>query len=309
VSTPAGPGHVVMNGAPSGPTATAETATGAGTPAWRWWRRFARNRGAVFGLAVFLAMLLMAALADVISPYDPLAQGVGGALQGPSWTHWAGTDGFGRDILSRIIYGARIALVVGIVAVRISSIVGVTLGLVAGYYGGALDTVIMRLMDALYAFPVIFLAIATMTIVGFGVVNVIIAVAVGFIAPFARVTRGDVLAVKEEPFIEAARLTGIGSLAIMGRHVLPNVLAPIIVQGALYVSGAIITEAGLSFLGLGPPPPTPVWGSMIAEGRNFIVMAPHVSTIPGIALTITVIGLNLLGDGLRDSLDPRLRHR
>jgi ABC-type dipeptide/oligopeptide/nickel transport system permease subunit len=254
-------------------------------------------------------MLLMAALADVISPYDPLAQGVGGALQGPSWTHWAGTDGFGRDILSRIIYGARIALVVGIVAVLISSIVGVTLGLVAGYYGGALDTVIMRLMDALYAFPVIFLAIATMTIVGFGVVNVIIAVAVGFIAPFARVTRGDVLAVKEEPFIEAARLTGIGSLAIMGRHVLPNVLAPIIVQGALYVSGAIITEAGLSFLGLGPPPPTPVWGSMIAEGRNFIVMAPHVSTIPGIALTITVIGLNLLGDGLRDSLDPRLRHR
>jgi peptide/nickel transport system permease protein len=195
------------------------------------------------------------------------------------------------------------------VAVLISSIVGVTLGLVAGYYGGALDTVIMRLMDALYAFPVIFLAIATMTIVGFGVVNVIIAVAVGFIAPFARVTRGDVLAVKEEPFIEAARLTGIGSLAIMGRHVLPNVLAPIIVQGALYVSGAIITEAGLSFLGLGPPPPTPVWGSMIAEGRNFIVMAPHVSTIPGIALTITVIGLNLLGDGLRDSLDPRLRHR
>jgi ABC-type dipeptide/oligopeptide/nickel transport system permease subunit len=309
VSASAKPGHLVLNGAPSGPATATAAGAGAGARAWQWWRRFARNRGAVFGLAVFVAMLLMAALADVIAPYDPLAQGVGPALQGPSWAHWAGTDSFGRDILSRIIYGARIALVVGIVAVLISSIVGVTLGLVAGYHGGAVDTVIMRLMDALYAFPVIFLAIATMTIVGFGVANVIIAVAVGFIAPFARVTRGDVLAVKEEPFIEAARLAGIGSLAIMGRHVLPNVLAPIIVQGALYVSGAIITEAGLSFLGLGPPPPTPVWGSMIAEGRNFIVMAPHVSTIPGIALTITVIGLNLLGDGLRDSLDPRLRHR
>jgi peptide/nickel transport system permease protein len=304
----AAPGDLVLNGAPSGPVSSARVEGAAGR-AWRWWRRFARNRGAVFGLGVFAAMLLMALLADVLAPYDPVAQGVGPALQGPSWAHWAGTDSFGRDILSRIVYGARIALVVGIVAVLISSIVGVSLGLLAGYYGGAADTVIMRVMDALYAFPVIFLAIATMTVVGFGVANVIAAVAVGFIAPFARVTRGDVLAVKEEPFIEAARLAGIGSLAIMARHVLPNVMAPIIVQGALYVSGAIITEAGLSFLGLGPPPPTPVWGSMIAEGRNFIVMAPHVSTMPGIALTVTVIGLNLLGDGLRDSLDPRLRHR
>jgi peptide/nickel transport system permease protein len=186
-------------------------------------------------------------------------------------------------------------------------VVGVSLGLVAGYYGGLVDTVIMRVMDGLFAFPVIFLAIATMTIMGFGVKNVIVAVAVGFVPPFARVTRGDVLAVKEEPYVEAARLAGVGTLAILLRHVLPNVLAPIIVQAALYVSGAILTEAGLSFLGLGPPPPTPVWGSMIAEGRNFIVMAPHVSTIPGLVLTVSVIGLNLLGDGLRDTLDPRLR--
>jgi peptide/nickel transport system permease protein len=300
------PTAIAVDRAPSSPAVAAE---GAGSGGWRWWRRFARNRGAVFGLGVFAAVLLMAALADVIAPYDPVAQGAGPALQSPSWAHWAGTDSFGRDILSRIIYGARIALVVGLVAVLISSIVGVTLGLMAGYYGGAVDAVVMRVMDALYAFPVIFLAIATMTVVGFGVSNVIVAVAVGFIAPFARVTRGDVLAVKEEPFIEAARLAGIGNLAIIGRHVLPNVMAPIIVQGALYVSGAIIIEAGLSFLGLGPPPPTPVWGSMIAEGRNFIAMAPHVSTVPGIALTVTVIGLNLLGDGLRDSLDPRLRHR
>jgi len=292
--------------APLPPTAVAVPA-GVRAGVGVWWRRFARNRGAVFGLAVFLGMVAMALFAGVLAPYDPLAQGVGAPLAGPSWAHWAGTDSFGRDMLSRIIYGARIALVVGIVAVLLALVIGVTLGLVAGYYGGGVDAAIMRVMDGLFAFPIIILAIAMMAIMGFGVRNVIIAVAVGFIAPFARVTRGDVLAVKEEPYIEAARLVGVRNLPIMFRHVLPNILAPVIVQAALRVSGAIITEAGLSFLGLGPPPPTPVWGSMIAEGRNFIVMAPHVSTIPGIALMITVVGLNLFGDGLRDTLDPRLK--
>jgi ABC-type dipeptide/oligopeptide/nickel transport system permease subunit len=281
-------------------------AAGAGT-ARRWWRRFARNRGAVFGLAVFLAVVVMALCADLLAPFDPLIQGVGPANEPPTWAHWAGTDSFGRDMLSRIIYGARIALVVGIVAVLLAMLAGVSLGLVAGYYGGKIDAVIMRVMDGLFAFPIIILAIAMMAVMGFGVKNVIIAVAVGFVAPFARVTRADVLAVKEEPYIEAARLAGVSGPAIIARHVLPNVLAPIIVQAALRVSGAIITESGLSFLGLGPPPPTPVWGSMIAEGRNFIVMAPHVSTIPGIALMVTIVGLNLLGDGLRDTLDPRMR--
>ncbi len=179
-----------------------------GAAARRWWRRFARNRGAVFGLAVFLAIVLMALFADVLAPYDPVIQGVGPANEGPSWAHWAGTDSFGRDMLSRIVYGARIALVVGIVAVLLAMIVGVTLGLVAGYYGGAVDAVIMRVMDGLFAFPIIILAIAMMAVMGFGVKNVIIAVAVGFIAPFARVTRADVLAVKEEPYVEAARLAG-----------------------------------------------------------------------------------------------------
>jgi ABC-type dipeptide/oligopeptide/nickel transport system permease subunit len=273
----------------------------------RWWRRFSRNRGAVFGLVVFVAIVLMAVFAGVISPHDPLAQGVGKPNEPPTWAHWAGTDSFGRDMLSRIIYGARIALAVGIVSVLLAMVVGVVLGLCAGYYGGFIDIVIMRVMDGLFAFPIIILAIALMAVMGFGVTNVIIAVAVGFVAPFARVTRGDVLAVKEEPYIEAARLAGVSAPAIIARHVLPNVLAPIIVQAALRVSGAIITESGLSFLGLGPPPPTPVWGSMIAEGRNFIVMAPHISTIPGIALMVTIVGLNLLGDGLRDTLDPRLR--
>jgi peptide/nickel transport system permease protein len=291
----------------SAPVAGATAEAGGLHRARRWWRRFARNRGAVFGLAVFLAIVLMALFAPALAPYDPIAQGVGPANQGPTWAHWAGTDSFGRDMLSRIIYGARIALAVGIVSVVIALVIGVALGLAAGYYGGWADVVIMRVMDGLFAFPIIILAIAMMAVMGFGVKNVIIAVAVGFIAPFARVTRADVLAVKEEPYIEAARLGGVSSLAIITRHVLPNVTAPIIVQAALRVSGAIITEAGLSFLGLGPPPPTPVWGSMIAEGRNFIVMAPHISTIPGVALMVTIVGLNLLGDGLRDTLDPRLR--
>ncbi|HXH12141.1 MAG TPA: ABC transporter permease [Alphaproteobacteria bacterium] len=273
----------------------------------RLWRRFCRNKGAVFGLGVFLAIVCMALFADVLAPYNPFEQNYARIMEGPSAEHWLGTDSFGRDMLSRIIYGARIALVVGILAVMLAMAIGVTLGLISGYYGGLLDTLIMRIMDGLFAFPILILAIALMAVMGFGVRNVIIAVAVVSIAPFARVTRGDVLAVREEPYIEAARLAGIGNAAIIARHVLPNVLAPIIVQGALRVSAAIITEAGLSFLGLGPQPPTPVWGSMIAEGRNFIVMAPHISTFPGIALMITVVGLNLLGDGLRDTLDPKLK--
>jgi ABC-type dipeptide/oligopeptide/nickel transport system permease subunit len=291
----------------SAPVVASAATPGARAVVHRWWRRFARNPGAVFGLVVFLAIVATAVLAPVLAPYDPIAQGVGKPLDRPSAAHWAGTDSFGRDIMSRIIYGARVALVVGLVSVLLAMVIGVTLGLISGYYGGIVDTVIMRIMDGLFAFPIIILAIAMMAVMGFGVRNVIIAVAVGFIAPFARVTRGDVLAVKEEPYIEAARLAGVGSFAIIFHHVLPNVLAPIIVQGALRVSGAIITESGLSFLGLGPPPPTPAWGRMIAEGQTFIVMAPHVATIPGIALMLAIVALNLLGDGLRDTLDPRMR--
>ena len=273
----------------------------------RLWRRFCRNKGAAFGLGVFVAIVFMALFAGLIAPYNPLEQNYARIMEGPSAEHWLGTDSFGRDMLSRIIYGTRIALIVGILAVLLAMVIGVTLGLISGYYDGIIDTIIMRVMDGLFAFPILILAIALMAVLGLGVRNVIIAVAVVSIAPFARVTRGDVLAVREEPYIEAARLAGISNVAIIFRHVLPNVLAPIIVQGALRVSAAIITEAGLSFLGLGPQPPTPVWGSMIAEGRNFIMMAPHISTFPGIALMIAVVGLNLLGDGLRDTLDPKLK--
>jgi ABC-type dipeptide/oligopeptide/nickel transport system permease subunit len=273
----------------------------------RFWRRFSRNKGAVFGLLVFISIVLASIFAEQLAPYDPIEPDFMALMEPPSARYWLGTDSLGRDILSRIIFGARIALIVGILAVLLAMVVGVLLGLVAGYYGGMVDSVIMRIMDGLFAFPILILAIGLMAILGLGLVNIIIAVAVGFIAPFARVTRGDVLSIREEAYVEAARLVGVRDVAIIFRHVFPNVLAPIIVQGALRVSGAIITEAGLSFLGLGIPPPTPVWGSMISEGRGFLVMAPWISTFPGIALMITVVGLNLLGDGLRDTLDPRLK--
>ncbi len=292
-------------------TATLEAQVEAAAARWEdkrlLWRRFRRSKGAMFGLCIFLLMIFTAALAPMLVPYDPLEQNYLASMQLPSAQHWLGTDSFGRDILSRIIYGARIALIVGVLAVLLSMIVGVTLGLISGYYGGVIDTILMRMMDGLFAFPILILAIALMAILGLGVRNVIIAVAVGYIAPFARVTRGDVLAIKEETYIEAARLGGVSNVAIIFRHILPNVLAPIIVQGALRVSAAIITEAGLSFLGLGPPPPSPTWGSMISEGREFLVIAWHISTFPGLALMVTVIGLNLFGDGLRDTLDPRLK--
>ena len=276
-------------------------------PMARLWRRFSRNKGALFGLFVLFLIVFASIFAEVLSPYDPVAQDFMLLMQPPSAQHWLGTDSLGRDILSRMIYGSRIALIVGILAVLLAMAVGVTLGLIAGYYGGLVDSIIMRIMDGLFAFPILILAIALMAIMGLGLVNIIIAVAVGMIAPFARVTRGDVLAIRGEIYVEAAQLLGLNHFTIIFRHVLPNVLAPIIVQGALRVSGAIITEAGLSFLGLGIPPPTPVWGSMISEGRQFIIMAPWISTFPGIALMIAVVGLNLLGDGLRDTFDPRLK--
>lgn len=269
----------------------------------RWLRR---HPIILIGLVLLGLMLVMAVLAPLFSTHDPVRLTPTERLRSPSLEHWFGTDHLGRDVYSRVIYGSRISLIVGFSVAALATVLGLAIGLVTGFVR-KVDAVIMRIMDGLFAFPIIILAIAMMAVMGFGVRNVIIAVAVGFIAPFARVTRGDVLAVKEEPYIEAARLAGVGSFAIIFQHVLPNVLAPIIVQGALRVSGAIITESGLSFLGLGPPPPTPAWGRMIAEGQAFIVMAPHVSTIPGIALMLAIVALNLLGDGLRDTLDPRMR--
>jgi len=268
-------------------------------------KRFKRNRGAFVGLAILILFFILAIFANVFAPYDPKEQNALSALQPPSNEHLLGTDNFGRDVFSRLIYGSRASLSVGFGAVLFSMIVGVTLGLIAGYYGGIIETIIMRIVDGLLSFPALILAIALMAILGLGLQNIMIAVAVGFIGHFARVTRGDVLNIKEETYIEAAKLMGVSNFRIIRSHVLPNILSPIIVQAVLRVSAAILTESSLSFLGLGLPPPTPTWGFMIAEGRGFIVMAPWISTFPGIELFLVVFGLNLFGDGLRDALDPR----
>jgi ABC-type dipeptide/oligopeptide/nickel transport system permease subunit len=271
----------------------------------RTYKRFKRNKGAIVGLAILATFFILAIFAGFVVPYDPIEQNYGAALASPSTEHLMGTDNFGRDILSRMIYGSRVSLSVGFGAVLFSMIVGVALGLIAGYYGGLAETIIMRVVDGLLSFPALILAIALMAILGLGLQNIMIAIAFGFIGHFARVTRGDVLNIKGETYIEAAKLMGVSNFKIITNHVLPNILSPIIVQAVLRVSAAILTESSLSFLGLGLPPPTPTWGFMIAEGRGFIVMAPWISTFPGIALFCVVFGLNLFGDGLRDALDPR----
>ena len=276
-----------------------------GSEVERIWKRFRKNKGAFVGLAILVVFFVAAFFAGFFSPFDPTQQDYVGALQPPSVKHLLGTDNFGRDVLSRLIYGSRISLSVGFLAVLFSMILGVGLGLIAGYYGGILETIIMRIADGLLSFPPLILAIALMAILGLGMQNIMIAVGVGFIGHFARVTRGDVLNIKEEIYIEAARLMGVSHTKILLFHVLPNILSPIIVQAVLRVSAAILTESALSFLGLGLPPPTPTWGFMISEGRGFIVMAPWISTFPGIALFLVVLGLNLFGDGLRDALDPK----
>lgn len=271
----------------------------------RIYRRFVRNKGGVVGFGILLVFFLVAIFAPWVSPHSPIEQDYGAALSPPTAKHLLGTDNFGRDVLSRMIHGSRVSLLVGFGAVFFSMVVGVALGAVAGYYGGVTETVIMRIVDGLLSFPALILAIALMAILGLGLQNIMIAIAVGFIGHFARVTRGDVLNIKGDTFIEAAKLMGVSNLMIILAHVLPNIMSPIIVQAVLRVSAAILTESSLSFLGLGLPPPDPTWGFMIAEGRGFIVMAPWISTFPGVALFFVVFGLNLFGDGLRDALDPK----
>jgi len=275
------------------------------TPARLMWLRFAANRGALAGAVVVGVFVVVSILAPWIAPYDPLAQDYTAAFQGPSAAHWLGTDSFGRDMLSRILYGARISFVVGFASVGIAMVIGVIMGLVAGYYGGLVDAVLMRIVDGLLSFTPLVLAIAFIAVLGLGLQNVILALAATFAGMFARVTRGDVLNIKSEPYVEAAQLMGVRGTDVMLRHLLPNVLSPIIVQFGLNLAVAILLESGLSFLGLGVPPPEPDLGLMIAEGRGFIVMAPWISGFPGLALVVIIVGLNLFGDGLRDALDPK----
>ncbi|MBI4277885.1 MAG: ABC transporter permease [Armatimonadetes bacterium] len=266
-----------------------------------------RSRACTLGGILVLAVVLVAVAAPVLSPRDPVRQNLPGALQPPSATFLLGTDQYGRDLLSRIIWGARISLLIGVIAVILGSFLGLLLGLTAGFYGGGVDRVLSRVIDSLLAFPGLLLALSVMAMLGANVGNAMIAVGISSSPRFARVIRGQVLSVGGKDFVEAARVVGASDLRIILRHILPNVLSPILVVATLGVGTAILTEANLSFLGLGVQPPTPTWGSMVSEGRVFVGTAFWVSLFPGIAIALTVLGFNLLGDGLRDVLDPRLR--
>ncbi len=271
------------------------------------YRQVRRNKTAVFGLYFVWFVIGVAILAPVIAPYDPAANGVGESLVGPSLAHPFGTDPFGRDIFSRVIYGARVSVMVGFIAVAEALIAGVVIGLIAGYFGGIVDAFLMRLMDAILAFPVLVLAIVFVAIFGVGIVNVMLAVGLRYIPTFARVTRGEVLSVKEEDYVKSSRLIGASRVRILGGEILPNIISPIIVTGTVLVAYAILAEAGLSFLGLGVQPPKPSWGMMLSRGQTYIRTAPWMATFPGIALVMTVLSINLLGDGLRDVFDPEMR--
>ncbi len=269
------------------------------------WRRFKSNRAAVVGAAFMALFLALAAFAPLAAPYDPIAQDLYNRLAAPSFDHPFGTDDFGRDILSRVIYGTRISLRIGVVCVLIALVAGTAIGLVAGYYGGVIDQILMRLMDLVLAFPSILLAIGIVAVLGPGLENAMIAIGVVAIPQYARLIQASTLTVRESDYVQALRALGAKDLRILGTAILPNCMAPLIVQATLSLATAILDAAGLSFLGLGAQPPTPEWGAMLSGGRELILSAPWVLTYPGIAIFITVLAFNLLGDGLRDAFDPR----
>jgi len=271
------------------------------------WRRLKQNRAAIVGGIIVLLFVATAILAPWLSPYHPNEGDLTKRLKAPDREHLLGTDPLGRDLLSRVIYGARISLQIQLVAVVIAMVVGIILGMVGGYYGGTFDHLIMRLMDILLAFPGIFLAIAIIAVLGPGLTNLMLAAGIYSIPQFARIVRGSVLSLKEKEFVEAAKAVGEKDFNILFRYLLPNSMAPIIVQTTLRMATVLLTASGLSFLGLGVQPPTAEWGAMLSNARAYLITAPHVATVPGLAIMLVVMGFNLFGDGLRDSLDPRLR--
>jgi peptide/nickel transport system permease protein len=275
------------------------------SPARRNLRAFLRHRGGVVGAVLVLFFILVALTADVVAPYDPLAQDLTRRLQPPSGEHWLGTDDFGRDVLSRVLHGSRVSLRLGIVAVLVALVVGGTIGLLAGYYGGAFDLFGMRVMDLMLAFPSILLSIVVVAILGPSLTNAMIAVGVMAVPQYARIVRGSVLSVRGLEYVQASRALGAADPRILARAILPNVTGPIIVTASLGLATAILDAAGLSFLGLGAQPPIPEWGSMLSQGRELVLVAPWVLTAPGVAVFLAVLGFNLVGDALRDLLDPR----
>lgn len=272
------------------------------------WTLIRRNKVTSFGAALVLVVLLSAVLAPWLAPYDPIEQSVANRLDPPSSEFPLGNDSYGRDILSRILYGGRISLFVSTSAILIAMVIGGALGILSGYIGGRFDRVLMAAMDVLLSFPTLIMGLLVMAMLGPSVGNLILAIALTAIAPFARIARAPTLAVKEREFVEAGRALGFSHLRIMGVHILPNVLSEIMVMGSLWLATAIRTEASLSFIGLGVRPPAPTWGGMIREGFENILDAPWLAVFPSIAILLVMLGLNLLGDGLRDATDPRLRH-
>jgi peptide/nickel transport system permease protein len=270
---------------------------------------FRKNRLALIGIIIVISVLLVACLAPLIQMHDPLQQNIANRLQTPNWEHFFGTDHLGRDVWSRIVHGSGVALMVGMIAVGIGVIFGTPIGAISGYYRGKVDEVIMRIMDAVLAFPPILMALVVVTILGSSLSNTMIAIGVVYIPRFARVTRGSVLSEREKEYVEAGRMVGESNLSILFRQILPNTLSPLIVQATVFIAYAILTESALSFLGLGIQPPNPSWGSMLNEAKVFIESDPYLAIIPGLAISITVLGFNLFGDGLRDILDPRLAKR
>ncbi len=282
---------------------------------WREaWQRLRRNPGALVGFAFVAVFVAAAIFAPLISPYDPLEQNLdllaNGCCPGPSGDHWLGVDDLGRDELSRIIYGARFSLLIGVVSVAVGLAFGLVLGAIAGYVGGLVDSVIMRFMDVMLSIPGLLLAIGIVAALGPGLFNVMIAVGVTNVPVFARLLRGSVLAQRESDYVLAARSVGVPSRSILAGHILPNAMSPLIVQGTLALATAVIDVAGLGFLGLGPQDPgTPEWGTMLTEVDRYLQSAPHLAIFPGLAIVISVLGFNLIGDGLREALDPKLRGR
>jgi peptide/nickel transport system permease protein len=287
---------------------TATTPARASASAWRKSvGKFTRHSGGMVGLTLFLMLVGIALFAPNIAPYDPLRVNPINALLPPSPEHWMGTDALGRDVLSRVIHGTRISLRLGVVSVSIALSLGMLIGVLAGYLGGRIDGVLMRLIDVLLAFPSLVLALVAVFALGPGLTNAMIAVGISSIPAFARITRAEVLSAKENLYVQGAQALGASAAVVMFRHILPNVVAPNIVMGALMTGTAILAGAALSFLGLGAQSPTPEWGLMLSQGRGFMSMAWWLTLFPGLGIVLTVISLNLLGDGLRDVLDPRIR--
>jgi glutathione transport system permease protein len=277
------------------------------SPLAEFWRRFRTRRTPLAAGAVLLLIALVAVFAPWLAPYNPTTPDYAHVLEGPTWAHVFGTDAFGRDILSRILWGGRISLSVGFISVALGGTVGVTLGLLAGYLGGLTDSLVMRFSDVLFAFPGILLAIGIIAVLGPGITNVIYAVAVFSVPVFARLVRASTLALRETVYVQASRSIGVPRVTLVLRHILPGALPGVIVYASLRVGSAILTAAALSFIGLGAQPPSSEWGAMLADGRNYLGVADQMTIFPGLAIFVTVLALNLLGDGLRDALDSRLR--